>query len=150
MDSNIEGDQTLNQLLVEMDGFKQSHNIVVFAATNRKELLDEALTRTGRFDRSIDVNLPDLDERKDIYDLHLTPLKISNDEKNINLIREKIAKRMASLSPGFSGADIANVCNETAIRAVREGHNFCTNEDFEWAIEKVIGGIEREDKGDEE
>lgn len=110
-----------------MDGFKENSNIVVFAATNRKELLDEALTRTGRFDRSIDVNLPDLDERKDIYDLHLTPLKISeniNDE-NLVKIRETIAKRMASLSPGFSGADIASVCNEAAIRAVREGHNYC-------------------------
>jgi len=135
-----------------MDGFKENSNIVVFAATNRKELLDEALTRTGRFDRSIDVNLPDLEERKDIYDLHLTPLKISENinDNNLVTIRENIAKRMASLSPGFSGADIASVCNEAAIRAVREGHNYCLKEDFEYAIEKVIAGIEKEDKGDDE
>ena len=107
-----------------MDGFEDNTNIIVFAATNRKELLDDALTRTGRFDRSIDVNLPDLDERKDIYDLHLKPIKISenkHDEKN-SVLRERIAKRLASLSPGFSGADIANVCNEAAIRAVRQGN----------------------------
>ena len=105
-----------------MDGFSTNNNVVVFAATNWKELLDEALTRPGRFDRSIDINLPDLDERKDIYDLHLSPLNLSDDSKKVPDLRAMLSKRLASLSPGFSGADISNVCNEAAIWAVRENH----------------------------
>ena len=92
--------------------------MIVFGATNRKELLDDALLRPGRFDRQIDVQLPDIDERKAIYKIHLKKLKLKNEEK----IVEKHAKRLASLSPGFSGADIANVCNEAAIYAVRNEH----------------------------
>lgn len=138
LSTNSESDSTLNQLLVEMDGFGTDVNVVVFAATNRKELLDQALTRPGRFDRAIDVTLPDIDGRKDIFKVHLKPLKLENDEKY-----ERHAKRLASLTPGFSGADIANICNEAAIQAVRNKHVFVQEIDFETAVERVIGGLEK-------
>lgn len=138
LSTNSEADSTLNQLLVEMDGFGTDSNVVVFAATNRKELLDSALTRPGRFDRSIDVTLPDIDGRRDIFKVHLKPLKLENDGKF-----EKHAKRLASLTPGFSGADIANICNEAAIQAVRKQHTFVEDQDFEVAVERVIGGLEK-------
>lgn len=138
LSTNTESDSTLNQLLVEMDGFGTDANVVVFAATNRKELLDSALTRPGRFDRSIDVNLPDIDGRRDVFKVHLKPLKLESEQKY-----EKHAKRLASLTPGFSGADIANICNEAAIQAVRKGHLHVQEEDFEVAVERVIGGLEK-------
>ena len=103
---NDERDTTLNQLLVEMDGFDNSTNVIVFAATNQKEVLDPALTRPGRFDRLIDVELPDLEGRAEIFQVHLKPLVL---DKNIEL--NEYARRLATLTPGFSGADIKNVCN---------------------------------------
>lgn len=106
LDSNQESDSTLNQLLVEMDGFGTDQNVIVFGATNRKELLDPALLRPGRFDRNVDINLPDLEERREIYEVHLSRLKLENKE---SLFRH--SKRLAALSPGFSGADIYNICN---------------------------------------
>lgn len=107
---NDERDSTLNQLLVEMDGFGTNQNVIVMAATNRSELLDPALTRPGRFDRSIEVTLPDLEGRKQILSLHLSPLTL--DPK---LPLDICAKRLATLTPGFSGAELANLCNEGAI-----------------------------------
>lgn len=135
--SMSEENSTLNQILVEMDGFDTHQEVVVFAATNRKELLDEALVRPGRFDRDIDVALPELTEREDIFKVHLKPLKMKNRDM------DSLAKRLASLTPGFSGAQIMNVCNEAAILAVRSKHKFVTRKDFELAVEKVIGGIEK-------
>ena len=133
-----ERDSTLNQLLVELDGFGTDTEVVVFAATNRKELLDNALTRTGRFDRSVEITLPDIDSRKEIFQVHLSPLKLS-DERTI----EKYANRLATLTPGFSGADIANICNEAAILAARENGKHVTPLNFELAVERVIGGLEQ-------
>lgn len=133
-----ERESTLNQLLVELDGFSTDTEVIVFAATNRKELLDNALIRTGRFDRSIEVTLPDLEGRKEIFNVHLEPLKLS-DERTI----EKYAKRLATLTPGFSGADISNICNEAAILAARNDRESVTPYDFEMAVERVIGGLEQ-------
>ena len=133
-----ERDSTLNQLLVELDGFGTETEVVVFAATNRKELLDNALIRTGRFDRSIEVGLPDLEGRNEIFNVHLKPLKLS-DERTI----DKYAKRVATLTPGFSGADISNICNEAAILAARNDRDAVTPHDFEMAVERVIGGLEQ-------
>ena len=146
LSNNSEADSTLNQLLVEMDGFGTDSNVIIFAATNRKELLDPALTRPGRFDRSIDVILPDIDGRRDIFKVHLMPLKLKGPED-----LEKHARRLASLTPGFSGADIANICNEAAIQAVRNQHKHVTTQDFEMAVERVVGGLEkkRKDNADE-
>lgn len=127
----------MNQLLVELDGFGTETDVVVFAATNRKELLDSALIRTGRFDRSIEVGLPDLEGRKEIFNVHLSPLKLSEERT-----MEKYAKRLATLTPGFSGADIANICNEAAILAARNNRKAVTPFDFEMAVERVIGGLE--------
>lgn len=135
---NDERDSTLNQLLVELDGFSTDANVVVFAATNRKELLDPAQTRTGRFDRSIDITLPDIEARKEIFKVHLSPLKLS-EQKTI----ERYAKRLATLTPGFSGADISNICNESAIVAARRNNTHVTPLDFEEAVERVIGGLEQ-------
>lgn len=118
-----------------MDGFGSDENVVVFAATNRKDVLDDALTRPGRFDRNIEVTLPDIEARKAIYMVHLE--KILCDDK------PSVAKRMASLSPGFSGADIRNVCNEAAIHAARREADIVTLYDFEMAIERTIGGLEK-------
>lgn len=133
-----ERETTLNQLLVELDGFGTETDVVVFAATNRKELLDSALIRTGRFDRSIEVGLPDLEGRKEIFNVHLSPLKLSEERT-----MEKYAKRLATLTPGFSGADIANICNEAAILAARNNRKAVTPFDFEMAVERVIGGLEQ-------
>jgi len=138
MGGNDEKDSTLNQMLVELDGFKTEENVVIFAATNRKEMLDEALIRTGRFDRDIDVTLPDIDGRKAIFKVHLSPLKLS-DEKTI----EAYANRLATLTPGFSGSDISNICNEAAILAARNRRPAVTPKDFELAVERVIGGLEQ-------
>lgn len=113
---NDERDNTLNQLLVEMDGFGTESNVIVLAATNRKDMLDPALTRPGRFDRSIEVTLPDIDGRKEIFKVHLKPLNLDLSEHNI----EEYAKRLATLTPGFSGAEIANLCNEAALLAARK------------------------------
>ena len=135
---NDEKNATLNQILVELDGFGSDSKVVVFAATNRKELLDSALTRTGRFDRSIEVALPSIDERKEIFHVHLRGLKLS-DERSV----ERFANRLASLTPGFSGSDIANICNEAAILAARNLRTSITTHDFEMAVERVIGGVER-------
>lgn len=130
-----EMDSTLNQMLVEMDGFGSDENVVVFAATNRKDILDSALTRPGRFDRNIEVTLPDVEARTAIYKVHLESILAEN--------KDEIAKRMASLSPGMSGADIRNVCNEAAISAARREADIVETSDFENAIERVIGGLEK-------
>ena len=136
MQGGGESDNTLNQLLVEMDGFGSDDNIVVFAATNRKDILDNALTRTGRFDRNIEFTNPDIKAREKIFLVHLE--KILTEEP-----KEKIAKRMCSLTPGFTGADIRNVCNEAAINGARRGGDSVIMKDFELAIERVIGGLEK-------
>lgn len=135
--SNSEADSTLNQILVEMDGFDTNSQVIIFAATNRKELLDSALTRPGRFDRCIDITLPDIDGRREIFMIHLK--KITLEEGKI----EKHASRLASLTPGFSGAEIANVCNEAAIQAVRGNKKEVGEYEFEIAVERIIGGIEK-------
>jgi len=135
---NDERDNTLNQLLVEMDGFGTDTNVVVLAATNRKELLDPALTRPGRFDRNIEITLPDIEGRKQIFMVHLKPLKL-DPEKTM----EEYAKRLATLTPGFSGADISNLCNEAAILAARKGKKYVSTEEFEAASERVLAGLEK-------
>jgi cell division protease FtsH len=132
--SNDERENTLNQLLTEMDGFGTNSGVIVLAATNRADILDKALMRAGRFDRQIHVTLPDLNERKDIFQVHLKGLKLS---KDFDL--ELIAKN----TPGFSGADIANVCNEAALTAARRGKSEIDNQDFSDAVDRVVGGIER-------
>ena len=128
----------MNQLLVEMDGFGTDANVVVMAATNRKELLDPALTRPGRLDRSIEITLPDIEGRKDVFMVHLKPLKLDPSKTT-----EDYAKRLATLTPGFSGADISNLCNEAAILAARKNKKFVSSEEFESAAERVIGGLEK-------
>jgi len=132
--SNDERENTLNQLLTEMDGFGTNSGVIVLAATNRADILDKALMRAGRFDRQIHVELPDLNERKEIFQVHLKPLKLSS-SFDIDLI--------AKNTPGFSGADIANVCNEAALGAARKGKKTVDNVDFSEAVDRVIGGIER-------
>ncbi|KAM3137743.1 hypothetical protein pb186bvf_010163 [Paramecium bursaria] len=135
---NDERDNTLNQLLVEMDGFGTDSNVIVLAATNRKELLDTALTRPGRFDRTIDITLPDIEGRKQIFLVHLAPIKL-DPSKAI----EEYAKRLATLTPGFSGAEISNLCNEAAIMAARANKLFVDSHDFEMASERVMAGLEK-------
>ena len=130
---NEERDNTLNQLLVEMDGFGTDANVVVLAATNMVEVLDPALTRPGRFDRSIQISLPDIGGRKEIFLVHLAPLKLDLEKRT----EEEYAKRLATLTPGFSGADIANLCNEAAILAARQDKKFVDPADFEMAAERV-------------
>ena len=132
--SNDERENTLNQLLTEMDGFGSNSGVIVLAATNRADILDKALMRAGRFDRQIQVTLPDLNERKEIFQVHLKPLKLAPD-----FDLELIAKN----TPGFSGADIANVCNEAALTAARRGKSDINNQDFSDAVDRVVGGIER-------
>ena len=132
--SNDERENTLNQLLTEMDGFGSNSGVIVLAATNRADILDKALMRAGRFDRQIHVTLPDLNERKDIFQVHLKALKLAPDF-NLDLI--------AKNTPGFSGADIANVCNEAALTAARRGKSDINNQDFSDAVDRVVGGIER-------
>lgn len=131
-----ERDSTLNQLLVEMDGFSSKDNVVVFAASNRTDILDKALKRPGRFDRQIEFSLPNSEERIAIYQIHLKGLITA-------LPYETIAKKMSPLSANFSGAEIKNVCNEAAIIAARAGKNSIELVDFEKAIERVLGGLER-------
>ena len=132
--SNDERENTLNQLLTEMDGFGTNSGVIVLAATNRADILDKALMRAGRFDRQIQVTLPDLNERKDIFQIHLRKIKLGDD-----FDLDSIAKHTA----GFSGADIANICNEAALTAARKNKTSVGNEDFIQAIDRVIGGIER-------
>ena len=131
---NDERENTLNQLLTEMDGFQTNAGVIVLAATNRVDILDKALMRAGRFDRQIEVGLPDVKERKEIFDVHLKKLKL--DQK---LDREFLAKQ----TPGFAGADIANVCNEAALIAARNDHKYVMQEDFLAAIDRIVGGLER-------
>ncbi|XP_022815199.1 AFG3-like protein 2 [Spodoptera litura] len=131
-----EQENTLNQLLVEMDGFNTTTNVVVLAATNRVDILDKALLRPGRFDRQIFVPAPDIKGRASIFKVHLSPLKTTID-------KEKLARKMAALTPGFTGADIANVCNEAALIAARELAHDITMKNFEQAIERVVAGMEK-------
>ena len=131
---NDERENTLNQLLTEMDGFQTNAGVIVLAATNRVDILDKALMRAGRFDRQIEVGLPDVKERKEIFDVHLRKLKL-----DATLDREFLAKQ----TPGFAGADIANVCNEAALIAARKSHDVVKQEDFLAAIDRIVGGLER-------
>lgn len=141
MGGNDERENTLNQLLVEMDGFKSDDHVVVFAGTNRVDVLDSALLRPGRFDRKIYIGNPELDGRKDIFAVHLKQIKLA---PKTNL--EDLKGRLATLTPGFSGADIANVCNEAALIAARKDEDFVNLNHFEQAIERVIGGLEKKSK----
>ena len=131
-----EQENTLNQLLVEMDGFNTTTNVVVLAATNRVDILDGALLRPGRFDRQIFVPAPDIKGRASIFKVHLKPLKT-------NLDKIAIAKKLAALTPGFTGADIANVCNEAALIAARDLNDSIVMKHFEQAIERVVAGMEK-------
>ena len=134
---NDERENTLNQLLTEMDGFGTNSGIIVLAATNRADILDSALLRAGRFDRQIYVDLPDVHDRKEIFLVHLRPLKI-DDTVDVDLLARR--------TPGFSGADIANICNEAALIAARAGKDFISREDFMNAIDRVVGGLEKKNK----
>lgn len=134
---NDERENTLNQLLTEMDGFQTNTGVIVLAATNRADILDKALMRAGRFDRQIEVGLPDIKEREEIFAVHLRPLKLDP-----ALDRSFLARQ----TPGFSGADIANVCNEAALIAARHGKKQIHKEDFLAAIDRIIGGLERKNK----
>lgn len=134
---NDERESTLNQLLTEMDGFGSNSGVIVLAATNRADVLDSALLRAGRFDRQIHVELPDLQERKEIFGVHLASIKIDKD-LDVNFL--------AKQTPGFSGADIANVCNEAALIAARNNHTQVTRQDFMDAVDRIIGGLERKNK----
>lgn len=135
--ANDERESTLNQLLAEMDGFSANVGIIVMAATNRADVLDKALLRAGRFDRTIYVDLPELKEREEIFKVHLRPLKLSDDVD---------IKILARQTPGFSGADIANVCNEAALIAARKSKNAVEMSDFNDAIDRIIGGLEKRNK----
>jgi ATP-dependent metalloprotease FtsH len=135
--SNDERENTLNQLLTEMDGFGTNMGVIILAATNRADILDRALLRAGRFDRQIHVELPDLNEREAIFKVHLRPIKL---EKNFDI------GFMAKQTPGFSGADIANVCNESALIAARKNKTVVEKQDFLDAVDRIIGGLERKSK----
>ena len=135
--SNDERENTLNQLLVEMDGFSGDSGIIVLAATNRPDVLDVALLRPGRFDRQISIDIPDVKGREKIFDVHLKPIKKS---KDLNI------KKLALQTPGFAGADIANICNEAALIAARKGKSEVDMSDFNDAIDRVIGGLEKKNK----
>lgn len=135
--ANDERENTLNQLLTEMDGFGTNTNVIVLAATNRADVLDRALMRAGRFDRQIYIDLPDLNERKKIFEVHLRPLKVSE-----KLDHDFLAKQ----TPGFSGADIANVCNEAALVAARKDKEAIERQDFLDAVDRIIGGLEKKNK----
>ena len=135
--SNDERENTLNQLLTEMDGFGSNSGVIILAATNRADILDKALMRAGRFDRQIHVELPDLKEREDIFQVHLRNLKLADD-----FDLEFLAKH----TPGFSGADIANVCNEAALTAARKDKSAIDRQDFLDAVDRIIGGLERKTK----
>ncbi len=134
---NDERENTLNQLLTEMDGFQTNAGVIVLAATNRADILDKALMRAGRFDRQIEVGLPDVKEREEIFNVHLRPLKLDP-----QLDRSFLARQ----TPGFSGADIANVCNEAALIAARHNRPYVAKEEFLAAIDRIIGGLERKNK----
>ena len=134
---NDERENTLNQLLTEMDGFGTNTNVIVLAATNRADVLDKALMRAGRFDRQIYVDLPDVRERKEIFEVHLKPIK-----KEEELDTEFLAKQ----TPGFSGADIANVCNEAALIAARKDKKAVNKQDFLDAVDRIVGGLEKKNK----
>ena len=134
---NDERENTLNQLLTEMDGFQTNAGVIILAATNRADILDKALMRAGRFDRQIEVGLPELHERKEIFEVHLRKLKLDKE-----LDRDFLAKQ----TPGFSGADIANVCNEAALIAARHNKDCVGKEDFLAAVDRIIGGLERKNK----
>ena len=137
MGGNDERENTLNQLLTEMDGFGSNSGVIILAATNRADILDKALLRAGRFDRQIHVELPDLNERKEIFGVHLRPIKI---DESVD------AEFLARQTPGFSGADIANVCNEAALIAARNGKKFVQKEDFMNAVDRIVGGLEKRSK----
>ena len=137
MNSNDERENTLNQLLTEMDGFGSNSGVIILAATNRADILDKALLRAGRFDRQIHVELPDLNERKEIFGVHLRQIKI---DESVD------AEFLARQTPGFSGADIANVCNEAALIAARNGKKFVQKEDFMNAVDRIVGGLEKRSK----
>jgi cell division protease FtsH len=135
--ANDERENTLNQLLTEMDGFDTNTGVIILAATNRADILDRALLRAGRFDRQIMVELPDLKEREEIFKVHMRPLKV-DETNNIEFL--------ARQTPGFSGADIANVCNESALIAARKGNKVITRQDFIDAIDRIVGGLEKRNK----
>ncbi|NIJ46003.1 cell division protease FtsH [Wenyingzhuangia heitensis] len=134
---NDERENTLNQLLTEMDGFGTDVNVIVIAATNRADVLDKALMRAGRFDRQIYVDLPDLNERSAIFNVHLKPLKLGTD-LNVDFLAQQ--------TPGFSGADIANLCNEAALMAARKGKESIDNQDFLDSVDRIVGGLEKKNK----
>jgi len=137
MGSNDERENTLNQLLTEMDGFGSNSGVIILAATNRADILDKALLRAGRFDRQIHVDLPDVHERKEIFNVHLRPVKI-DETVDVNFL--------AKQTPGFSGADIANVCNEAALTAARKSKTSVSKEDFLDAVDRIVGGLEKKNK----
>ncbi|MDO5447505.1 MAG: ATP-dependent zinc metalloprotease FtsH, partial [Prevotellaceae bacterium] len=137
MGGNDERESTLNQLLTEMDGFGTNSGVIILAATNRADMLDKALLRAGRFDRQIHVDLPNLNERKEVFQVHLKPIKLDN-SVDVELL--------ARQTPGFSGADIANVCNEAALIAARHGKQSVTKQDFLDAVDRIIGGLEKKTK----
>ena len=137
MGSNDERENTLNQLLTEMDGFDTNSGVIILAATNRADILDRALMRAGRFDRQIHVELPDLNERREIFQVHLRPIKLS-EEVEVSFLSKQ--------TPGFSGADIANVCNEAALIAARRNRDKVTKQDFLDAVDRIIGGLEKKNK----
>nr|DBA16920.1 TPA: hypothetical protein GDO54_002447 [Pyxicephalus adspersus] len=137
--SNTEEEQTLNQLLVEMDGMGTTDHVIVLASTNRADVLDNALMRPGRLDRHIFIDLPTLQERREIFEQHLKSLKLTQPGTFYS-------QRLAELTPGFSGADIANICNEAALHAAREGHQSVHTSNFEYAVERVIAGTVKKSK----
>ena len=137
MGSNDERENTLNQLLTEMDGFGTNSGVIILAATNRADILDKALMRAGRFDRQIYVDMPDLTERRAIFDVHLRPIKV-DDSIDVDFLSRQ--------TPGFSGADIANVCNEAALYAARKGREKVIHQDFLDAVDRIIGGLEKRTK----
>ena len=134
---NDERENTLNQLLTEMDGFGTDTNVIVLAATNRADVLDKALMRAGRFDRQIYVDLPDIKERQEIFEVHIKPLKLA-DDVNVEFLAQQ--------TPGFSGADIANMCNESALIAARNGKKAIHHQDFLDAVDRIVGGLEKKNK----
>ena len=135
--SNDERENTLNQLLTEMDGFGTNSGVIILAATNRADILDKALMRAGRFDRQIMVDMPDVNERKAIFEVHIKAIKL---DKSVDV------EHLAHQTPGFSGADIANICNEAALFAARKNRKQVTKEDFNDAIDRIIGGLEKRSK----
>ena len=137
MGSNDERENTLNQLLTEMDGFGTNSGVIILAATNRADVLDSALMRAGRFDRQIYVDMPDINERKEIFQVHLKPLKL---EKELDV------DFLARQTPGFSGADIANICNEAALIAARKKKQYVEKQDFLDAVDRIVGGLEKKNK----